>query len=519
MHAVALDGTVDLPAGTTLEQVAHVLRELVVRHDSLRTTYPVGEEAAQVVAAQGIVHMSVHECIAEQVESLGRALREEMLAVPFEPDREFPTRIALITVAGAPVQAVVVVSHLACDAAAFDLLGQEFAARLAGRTLPPAGLRPIDLARLERTPAVDRRLRASGAHWAASLRTAPHSLLPARREPDPAADRTLLIMSASAGSAIERIARRTRLTKSSIALTAVVATLSHLTGNPRCAVTMPSANRFLPHLQSCLGTVATDGFMSVDLSRGRTFDDAARIVSDGALRAYRHGQFRTDEVWAFIDAVAVERGIDAYARECVFNDMSARNQVPAVADGPGRPDELLHWLPREANGARLLTRFTINVLRFEPELVATVWVDPTRLSGAEVLAYARGLIELLTAVAERPTDLAEALHRTEITPLCHPRGWHLVDHGWIDTEAVRDLMGEVVTNGSIAIDAVPDLLMGHRLVCHVTNAHRPISTREVHQAVVARLPGRSAVMAPHEYRVQRCDDGLRVHGGPDGGTR
>lgn len=488
-----------LPDGLSLGRVAELVRTLVLRHESLRTTYPVDPELRQVVAGEGTLRMSVHPADGDPA-ALADEVGVRMRAVRFDPPNEFPLRLGVVTVDGAPVRLVVVVCHMAADAVALDLLAREWADLVAGRELPPpAAVQPVDLALSERTPRGQRRLVSSLRYWDKQLRTTPQAMfaVPGVGATD-WMHRRLHIRSRAAAVALDTITERTDASRATVVLAAMCALLGRRLDQRTFVVAMLAANRFLAELVDYVGTVAQDALMSVDLDAA-TFDEIVRRVRSRSMSALRHSWFDYEELFPVIRGAEHDRGTH-WARDCVFNDLTALTldgllTLPPTPETDG-PDPSLAWAPRES----MLTRLMLWAVRLEGEVDLVLWADERCLSAEAAEEFGRSIVALLVAAADRdvdPADFAEPVRRGD--------GWYTVDSCWIDIAAVNRLVADVLPDRPALVVAVPDELLGHRLECHMAGTEATdVTTVHADCLAVAARDHRLTVMAPHHYVVHEA---------------
>jgi hypothetical protein len=479
-----------LPPGTSLDRIASLLATLVQRHESLRTTYPQDPELRQVVAAEGALTMTVHP------EGVAADIGPAMRAVRFDPPVELPLRIAVVTVAGEPTTLVLVLCHMAVDAAAIDLLGREWADLVAGRPLPPpAATQPVDLALMEHTARGRRRLVSSVQYWDKLLRATPQAMfaVPGVRETD-WMHRRLRVRSRAAAVALDAIAARTGASRPTIVLAAMCALLGRRLDQRTFVVAMLAANRFLAELTDYVGTVAQDALMSVELDAD-TFDEIVRRVRSRSVSALRHSWFDYEELLPVIRGAERDRGTH-WARDCVFNDLTALHldgllSMPGGGPPSGGVDPWLDWAPPES----MLTRLMLWAVRLDGEVELALWADERCLSEQDAEEFVLGVVRLLVAAADRDVDL------TDIVPAVdRGAGWYRIDSSWIDIAAVQRLVADVLPGRPSLVAAVPDELLGHRIDCYLAGADVP-DLAAVHADCLAALAHRLSAMAPHRYVV------------------
>jgi hypothetical protein len=494
----------DVPPGTDLDRIDETLAVLHARHESLRTTYQAGPEPRQRVHAAGVLTVGVHPAPGDAAlfaQELGLRLR----SVAFDPATEWPVRAAVVTVDGTPTYLVLVLCHVAIDATALGLLRREWLALLAGAPLPaPAEVRPVDLARIERTPAGQRRSADSLDYWTGQLRTVPQAMFAVPRAPEIAGGTPRLrIRSDAAADALAVLAERTGVTRSALVLTALCALTAHRAGQRQAVVTSLSANRYLPELADYVGTVAQDALITVPVDVGaETFEGLARRVRRRSQLAYPNSWFDSGELWAGMDRIGVERGT-RFARDCVFNDLSPLGLDGGVLRGDADPRDpaqriQLTWLPAEPMDVEVM----LWAFRLESRLDLSLWANPSRLGRGDAESFGGGIAALLCEAARGDVKLAEIEAITGLAPVVRGPRWLVCDGCWIDLDEIDELLATVLTGLPFRVTAEPDALLGHRLVCRI--AADRLTTADlarIHAACVAGLAGRPAAMAPHLYLV------------------
>ncbi|MEU7823710.1 condensation domain-containing protein [Catellatospora sp. NPDC049133] len=516
--AVTLSATLAAPAGTDLARLCVATAALMARHDSLRTTYRLGTRPTQVVNGGGHLDIAIYDSDTPLSEPELARVRDEVRGAPWtDLATRPPFRVAAVCAGPEVSHVILAICHVAADMAALMIILAELESLLAARELPPAGPQPVDLLALENTPALRRRQRNSLNYWRAQLRGTAHSLFP----PGPATGRPfhrgLLVRSAPAAAAVEAASRRIGVGSRTVVLTAVSMVIAHQSGQRRCPVTSPTANRFLPGMQHYVGQLASDAFACLDLRTAETFDAAARLVARDTIRAYWHGWFDTGRLWSLFDEIAHERGVRAHAREFVFNDMSSLSAAPAdeadqlsatrygLIEKVGRHDDPspargrlgvgMAWLADEP----AVSRLSFDLLAVEGELAAALWADPRCFSAADVVAMAEAVEKLLIAAGDGEVGFADLATVTGISAPVRGDGWRFVDSGWVELSTVRRLLAGVV--GEDCLVTADDQAEGTRLVGFVADPTATLTPETVHLGCVAALPALSGTMTPHTYVI------------------
>ncbi|RFU83341.1 hypothetical protein DY218_28315 [Streptomyces triticagri] len=510
----------DAPAGGGPERTGELLHTLVERHESLRTTYTLDKPVRQHVAGSGEFTVDVLDAgDGDPLEAAERTARR-LRSVPFELTAELPFRAALVTAGGIPRHLVWVVTHAAMDVAACEQLHTEWTALAAGEPLPPPALQPVDVVELEQSPSIRRLGEGALRYWETQLRRVPQAVFtPSHHAPEKTSwlHPGLCVRSGAAPAQLQTVAERTGATDSAVVLAALVTLLAHRTGHETVVTTSLSGNRVVRKLRGFFGSLAQDALLPVDFDGLDGFDDVVRKVRSAALPAYRSSWFDPTAMWEVIDGVCAQRGI-SFARDLVFNDMSAlasaagspdrsaRGRLPSVwipghqapldAAGPGAPGtgESVRLLPAED----IPCRFFACLYRTDDELELTLWIDPDTLDTTEATAFGNALLRLLEAAAEGDVPLKELPSLTDLAPVTRGPGWYRSDHSWIELDAVRALLRDVMGDTPHLVTVQPDERIGHRVVCHLVD---PATPEAVHERTLVALPGRVTAIAPHSYLV------------------
>ncbi|MET9675418.1 condensation domain-containing protein [Streptomyces sp. NPDC006482] len=504
------------PPGIRLDAAVDALRALAVRHEGLRTTFPHAPGAApgeQVVAASGeftvtvLDHAELPEEPARYAESLALRARDER----FHLDRDFPLRISLVTVDGAPVFVALAASHAVADISALAVLKEEWLALLTGETLPPqSALTPLDLAAEESTPAGLRKSGASLRYWERIIRTGPQAMFA-----EPGAEGAevhapqLTLRSRRGARALALVTERTGGLPATVLLTAWCALLAHRTGQDACVAAVPTSNRYTPRLVRSVNTLSQDALLSLDV-RVPTFDALLRTAWGAALNSYRHSQFDAVALWEMIGRTTFERG-SHFARDVVFNDVSSLPpSLPSTLDAAARgenaprPDLEISRGPGQVLPARVLTF----VHEIDPLLRLGMWVDPALFPHDEAEGFLVGLVRLLEAAAVADVPLAALTEVTGVRPVERGADWERVDGCWVSPPCVAATLSRVLdglpvhvtsdaprTGGSAEGDAE------HGLTAFIASGGSPLTPEGAHAALMDALPGRPGVLAPRRYVI------------------
>ncbi|MFI8510241.1 condensation domain-containing protein [Streptomyces sp. NPDC085460] len=508
-----------VPDGTGMDRALDALAALAVRHEALRTTFPReaggGAPTEQAVAAAGSFTVTVldHDALPEDADAYAEAVARAARDTRFRLDLDFPLRLRILARAGRPVRVALAASHAVTDGSALGVLRDEWLALLTGEPLPPVtSPTPLDLAAEERTPAGRRKSAASLAHWERILRTGPQAMFAEDGATGTETDTPgLTLRSARGARALAAAARRTGALPGTVLLTAWCVLTAHRAGQSVCVAAVPTSNRFLPKLARSVGTLSQDALLDLDV-RAPSFDALLAKAWGAAMNAYRHSRFDALDLWALIGRVTTERG-SQFARDAVFNDISALPSTLAAAAAPDEaaPELELVWGEAQALPTRLLTF----VYETEPVLRLATWADPALFPRTAAEELVTGLVLLLEAVAEGdlPLDPHGLTGVTGVRPAARGPEWVRVDGCWVSPAAVAAALSGALGGRAVEVVAEPDpdgdrvgdgdgdgrLLTAYIGTDERAWAGQESTPQQAHTALMAVLPGRPGVLAPHRY--------------------
>ncbi|GEB58256.1 condensation domain-containing protein [Streptomyces gardneri] len=516
-----------VPAGTRTGEAVDALRTLAVRHEALRTTFPHPPGSApreQVVAAAGTFTVSVldHDELpgepAAYAESLAREARDER----FHLDRDFPLRVTLVALGGAPVFAAMAASHAVTDISALAVLKEDWLTLLSGGTLPPqTALTPLDLAAEEAAPKGLRKSAASLGYWERIIRTGPQAMFaePGAEGTEVGAPR-LTLRSRRGARALALVAERTGGLPATVLLTAWCALLAHRTGQPECVTAVPTSNRYEPRLTRSVNTLSQDALLCLDV-RVPSFDVLLSKAWGAALNAYRHSRFDAVSLWEMIDRATFERG-SRFTRDVAFNDVSTLptalpstlpTALPSAHDpaapSPGDetaigPELELSWGEEQVLPTRVLTF----VHETDPLLRLGVWADPALFTREQAEGFVVGLVRLLEAAATGDVPLDALTEVTGVRPVERGPGWERVDGSWVSPLAVAEALSRALDGVPVHVttdpphgDGSPEGEAARALTAYIAAGGAPLTPAAAHAAFMDVLPGRPELLAPRRYVI------------------
>ncbi|AKT41222.1 non-ribosomal peptide synthetase [Chondromyces crocatus] len=325
-----LEGPLDTGA------LERAIQEIVVRHESLRTTFQMTEgELHQVIHTGVRAPFSVVDLQAlpasEQGEEASRRMREEAHR-PFDLSRDVMLRVVLLRLAAEEHMLLFTVHHIVSDAWSMTILTRElsaiYTAFVAGEPspLPPLPLQYGDFAAWQRGLDVGRAL----DFWKRALqKPLPLLELPFDAQPPTAQDhrggQVTGRVAREVTDALRALAREEGCTPFMVTLAAFKLLLHRLTGQEDLILGTPSIGRNQPETEGMIGLFLNVLALRTDLSGNPTFRELLRRVRKGTLDAFAHQEAPFEKV---VEAIQPDR---RPGRDPVFEVMLNYVNTPAAA--------------------------------------------------------------------------------------------------------------------------------------------------------------------------------------------
>ena len=289
----------DLPANVGGEDVRAVLRVLLSRHQSLRTSCLPGDDGAP---CQRVWPVSEERYELGGFVDAGRC--DEWLRRPMDVRSGWPVRAAVVRPDAGPARLGLAVHHLAADRLGFGVLWEELrhvvdaAGRGEAPALPPAGRQPADVAAFERSPAGVAVNERAIAHWLDQDGALGEVLDWLRRTFGEPGDtmHVARVVSASGRRRLGELAEATGGSEASVAVAAVGCVLSRHLGRATFPMTMSVSNRHLPGLARSVCSVAQSGLVRVAVADPSDLAAAVPDAWSGMLAAIQHAYYSGDEL-------------------------------------------------------------------------------------------------------------------------------------------------------------------------------------------------------------------------------
>ncbi|MBM7774387.1 amino acid adenylation domain-containing protein/non-ribosomal peptide synthase protein (TIGR01720 family) [Actinokineospora baliensis] len=284
----------DLVGAVDHERLHAAVREVVARHNILRTTYRMGAdgEVTQVVHSELPPALDHHEATdAARVEELCRSVS----AKAFDLAVDSPLRVRTIATAPDALTVVVVAHHIAWDDGTSAVFFGELMTAYQGGTLPPAR-QFTDLVPTTQSSAVD--------HWVQALSPLPDPVeLPILSAAGPSAgghDQSRPLIPGAAGR-VRELARREGASTFMVMLAATSALLHRYTGADDLLIGAPVVNRDLDGGDAVIGYLGNTIALRMRVDAADTFTSLLAQARQVCLAGYAHQDADLDDVVRAVD--------------------------------------------------------------------------------------------------------------------------------------------------------------------------------------------------------------------------
>ncbi|MGW4020936.1 amino acid adenylation domain-containing protein [Streptomyces sp. NPDC005009] len=289
-----------------LDQAALVaaIRDLVERHEPLRTTYVTDDKGEPFQRILPPAEASVHVPVVEVAPDDLSGAVAEFITHRFDLAAEIPFRATLFRCAPEDHLLVLLVHHIASDGVSGGLMARDmgiaYTARLDGREpdWQPLPVQYKDYALWQRELLGDvadpgSLAAAQAEYWREELADVPQPLnLPLDRprsaERDPQGDKVAFAADPTVGAGLQKLADERGMTMSMVLQAALGVLLSKLGGGDDVTIGGPMAGRTDEALADLVGFFVNTQVLRVNLSGDPSFADLLTQVREKTLAAYEH---------------------------------------------------------------------------------------------------------------------------------------------------------------------------------------------------------------------------------------
>jgi hypothetical protein len=498
-----------LRPGLTEDEVFEALAGLVGGYEALRTRYPETPEGPlQEVRESGRLDVTVIDCAAADAAQTATRAVEELASREFDTVHEWPVRVAVISVDGAPRHLAFAFCHLATDFAGIMSMTHHLRA-LSARPpapahVPPTRHRMLDEAAWESSPAGRRAGARAVAHHESTYAAMPRTMLfrPVADVPRPRF-RYLEFNSWALATALPALAARHRTTPATVLWAGFAAVTGFVAGLPRASLSLTVGNRTKPRVLGAVGMYNQHVPAWVDLTDA-SIADVVRRAAPAVFQAARFGAHPPPDLAVARRRVEHRRGV-SLDLSCWLNfretaaPLGPVRELPTAAElARARARTRWRWVEGTDNST---SSYFIFADSRPKRLTLSLTFDSALLPPDEAVGWLTAVERVLCASLTEDFGVAEIGEHTGLVPDAHGAGWCLTESGWAHLPSVTGLVRRVSGTPRAAVFPVP-AANGSRLVAHLDAGPRALDPAGLHTACMAALPGlpeSRTVVAPAEY--------------------
>jgi condensation domain-containing protein len=403
------------PEGTTVEDVAAQISDMMSRHAALRLRIGTDSrgQPCQLVSGSGLVPLDIVTIPDDEdpadVTKYANELWFERMFAPVDLDRDLPVQMAVIRHRGVIRCRVWMIHNIAVDGEAATLLA--FGGMSGRRPADPAATSSLDLARREQTPALRKASDRAMRYWESHLRHIPPLTFGEPAHPHGRLGERYWhgeFISPAAHLAILAIAGRTRTDTSRVLLAIIAIAIGRAAGLRELTTRVFVNNRFRPGYAEIIAPLNQASVVTIDLG-GATVDEVVARTRRAMLPAGLHGYYDPEQLQELRARLDVERGYPAWLT-CLISDGRGRTK-PAVDAAAGTAQVTMEQIRRKLPETTMSWNGTIDVspdqarlvVDNQPDTIAVGLIfDMACFTEAQVEALARGIEEVAVAAAFDP---------------------------------------------------------------------------------------------------------------------
>ncbi|MEO3928567.1 condensation domain-containing protein [Micromonosporaceae bacterium B7E4] len=497
------------PPHATLERVTAAVRQLLGRHEALRTCYPPGDDGTptQLLLGSGGCPLRLRVAIGPDVSGDAERLADDLMATPFDRERDVPVRVGIVTSDGRPSTVVLAISGYAVDCWSVPALDGDLAAALAGDDPAPLPRQPMQQAEFERSPGGQEVQARSLDYWRSELAHMPRTAFPVPPAQRSAArHRVCCFDSPATALACALLATRYRVSTGHLLLAGLAAVLGARSGTDGALLGLVVNNRMAdPESIGAALLHMQEGVCAVPLG-DLSFRELARLCRTKAMESFRYARYDPAARATLFDEIALVRGA-APTRSCVVNDTrQPATFLPGEAPETSRAElrrlvaaTRVTWEDRCVDTAGV--DLFVTVLNESRTASLAVLADTHQVSAADVEALLRGLETVVTEAVHRDVRLAEVGDLTDLQPPAALSGWTYVDHSWVDPRSVEGALRAATGASAVGVFAESDGGR-RRLTAYLAGPEGArLTPRQVHRALVGTISTAPDTTAPQRYVV------------------
>ncbi|MDO8225210.1 non-ribosomal peptide synthetase [Bacillus cabrialesii] len=333
------------------ERLDRAFKELIKRHESLRTSFEQDEGGEPVQRIYDKVPFALQTAV------LGEQTEQEAAAAfikPFDLSRAPLFRAQIVKVSDKRHLLLVDMHHIISDGVSVNILIREFGELYNNRTLPALHIQYKDYAVWQDGYKKGDAYQTQETYWLKQLEgELPVLDLPADHTRPPvrsfAGDKVSFTLDQEASSGLHKLARENGSTLYMVLLAAYTALLSRLSGQEDIIVGSPIAGRPHKDLEPILGMFVNTLALRTRPEGGKPFVQYLQEVRETALEAYEHQDYPFEEL---VDKLGVTRDM---SRNPLFDTMLV------VQNNDYEPLHLHNLQMKPAEVSHLVSKFDLTL--------------------------------------------------------------------------------------------------------------------------------------------------------------
>ncbi|MCP4151916.1 MAG: non-ribosomal peptide synthetase, partial [bacterium] len=339
---------------TPLPKLEKTIKQLIQRHESLRTTFHIPDTPTQyqITKTHNSPVQRVHDKVEFEIEHYraegGTEDKESREAIykrffrPFELSKAPLLRMALMetTGTGGPERNLLMdMHHIITDATSQEILTKELFALNAGENLPPLKLQYRDYAEWQNNAKQKHALKQQEEYWIKKY-TGEYPILelpldnprPILRNPE--GKRVEFQLSAGETEKLKKITAENKATLYMVILTLYSVLLSKLSGQEDIIVGTPTAGRRHADFENIIGMFLNTLAMRNKPTGAKTIRDYLAEVKEQTLQAYENQEYQFEELVEKLSVIRDTRRNPLF--DTMYNHLNVTTPAKDTPPGPHR---------------------------------------------------------------------------------------------------------------------------------------------------------------------------------------
>ncbi|MEU1799507.1 condensation domain-containing protein [Streptomyces sp. NPDC019937] len=503
--------------GVPEELVIAAVRNLMYRHEALRTIYPTDQSGAPFQLVLDQFETPTPFCRdGNEIEDID-AVFHALFAPPMDQAVELPLRVGLTFKDRRVATVILVLNHIAVDGTSVDRIAAELTGYLSvshekissSTDDQKVNMQPLAVARRQstgRAPAHERAMR----YCENVLSSSPAAQFPRFRfaaTVDPRQDvescyHRVVLQSPALFSALRKLSKNSGFSVTNYLSAVFTVAISALSGNSRATLRMNFSNRFQEVRQS-VGCFFQEALLSVHILSQVTMSEVMAETKQRILVATRHAQY---SYLSFRDRKArieADRGL-SIRLGTVLNcggrfERNLRGPVSTERTAGERPSSTMKRL--ECLWRDEYTDLCLRSSALNGEVHLDLIAHRSVIEQDQIEKMLTAMEQFLVAWADEPdlatATVADVVDRFGLPASSYDERWAHVDHSWVNTAKLANIVSSVDGIEAALVSVVERPSEGRTLVARLVGD--PSRQDQVRAHVLASLRENADLMCPHEF--------------------